>query len=97
MEYLKAALSLKSFRNPEDVFPLRPIVYGGDDLTFICDGRLGLDLTAFYLKEFAKEKIKICGTDQSVDACAGVAIVPTKFPFAEAYNFADQLCRIGEV
>ena len=92
LEYLKAALPLKSFRNPEDVFPLRPIVYGGDDLTFICDGRLGLDLTAFYLKEFAKENIKVCGTDQSVDACAGVAIVPTKFPFAEAYNFADQLC-----
>ena len=96
LEYLKAALPLKSFRNPEDVFPLRPIVYGGDDLTFICDGRLGLDLAAFYLKEFAKEKIKVCGTDQSVDACAGVAIVPTKFPFIEAYNFADQLCGLAK-
>lgn len=96
LKYLKAALPLKSFRNPENVFPLRPIVYGGDDLTFICDGRLGLDLTAFYLKEFAKEKIKVCGTYQSVDACAGVAIVPTKFPFAEAYNFADQLCRLAK-
>ena len=96
LEYLKAALPLKSFRNPEDVFPLRPIVYGGDDLTFICDGRLGLDLTEFYLKEFAKGEIKVCGRDQSVDACAGVAIVPTKSPFAEAYNFADQLCGLAK-
>ena len=96
LEHLKAALPLKSFRNPEDVFPLRPIVYGGDDLTFICDGRLGLDLTEFYLKEFAKGGIKVCGRDQNVDACAGVAIVPTKFPFAEAYNFADQLCGLAK-
>lgn len=96
LEYLKAALPLKAFRNPEDVFPLRPVVYGGDDLTFVCDGRLGLDLTEFYLKEFAKGKIKVCGREQGIDACAGIAIVPTKFPFAEAYNFADQLCGLAK-
>ena len=90
MPSLKDDLSLED----EKIFPLRPIVYGGDDLTFVCDGRLGLDLAAFYLEEFSKGTIKVCGEDKPVDACAGVAIVPTKFPFARAYHFAEELCGL---
>ena len=96
LEYLKAALPLKSLHNPKNIFPLRPVVHGGDDLTFVCDGRLGLDLAGFYLKKFAEGTIKVCGKDQNVDACAGVAIVPTKFPFARAYGFADKLCGLAK-
>jgi hypothetical protein len=89
---LKDTLSLKD----EKIFPLRPIVYGGDDLTFVCDGRVGLDLAAYYLQEFAKGTIKVCDEDRPVSACAGVAIVPTKFPFARAYGFADELCGLAK-
>ena len=96
LQYLQNALPLESLQNPKNLFPLRPIVYGGDDLTFVCDGRLGLDLAGFYLKEFAKGTIKVCGEDKPVDACAGVAIVPTKFPFARAYGFADELCGLAK-
>ena len=96
LEYLKAVLPLESLQNPKDIFPLRPIVYGGDDLTFVCDGRLGLNLAAFYLREFASGEINIQGEGQPVDACAGVAIVPTKFPFARAYGFADELCGLAK-
>lgn len=97
LQYLQDSLpSLKDDLSLEDekIFPLRPIVYGGDDLTFVCDGRLGLDLAAFYLKAFSKGTIKVCGGDKPVDACAGVAIVPTKFPFARAYHFAEELCGL---
>ena len=94
--HLKKVLPLESLHNPKDVFPLRPIVYGGDDLTFVCDGRVGLDLAAFYLKQFSSGTIRVCGKDKSVDACAGVAIVPTKFPFARAYGFADELCGLAK-
>lgn len=34
------------------IFPVRPLVFGGDDLTLVCDGRLGLALAAVYLKSF---------------------------------------------
>ena len=96
LQHLKEALpNLKGDLSlDKKIFPLRPIVYGGDDLTFVCDGRLGLDLTAFYLKEFSKGTIKVRGEDNPVDACAGVAIVPTKFPFARAYHFAEELCGL---
>jgi len=96
LQYLRDALPLESLHHPKKIFPLRPIVYGGDDLTFVCDGRLGLDLAAFYLKEFSRGKIKVCGEDKSVDACAGIAIVPTKFPFARAYHFAEELCGLAK-
>lgn len=32
--------------------PFRPLVFGGDDLTFVTDGRLGLALAAAYLEAF---------------------------------------------
>ena len=93
LQYFQDLLpSLKGLHHPKDVFPLRPIVYGGDDLTFVCDGRVGLHLTAYYLQRFEEKTIRFCDTDKSVDACAGVAIVPTKFPFASAYGFSEELC-----
>ena len=97
LEYLWDALPIKALGNPDEIFPLRPIVYGGDDLTFVCDGRLGLELAAFYLQEFAKGKISVLDKWQSITACAGIAIVPTKFPFAQAYSFADALCGLAKV
>ena len=89
---LKADLTV----NTANVFPIRPIVFGGDDLTFVCDGRLGLYLAAYYLREFTERKIMVLGKPEYVDACAGVAIVPTKFPFAQAYGFADELCGLAK-
>ncbi len=94
--HFKATLPLEALHNPPEVFPLRPIVYGGDDLTFVCDGRVGLHLAAFYLKAFSSGNIQVCGKKESVDACAGITIVPTKFPFARAYGFADELCALAK-
>lgn len=94
--YFQNTLPLDGLRQHKNIFPLRPIVYGGDDLTFVCDGRVGLDLAAYYLQEFANETITVFGEPKYIDACAGVAIVPTKFPFARAYGFADELCRLAK-
>jgi hypothetical protein len=33
-----------TLENDKYLLPFRPIVFGGDDVTFICDGRLGLSL-----------------------------------------------------
>ncbi len=88
----KLKLPLKGIKEKDNVFPLRPIVYGGDDLTFVCDGRVGLHLTQHYLQEFTKDPIKVGDGVKHIDACAGVAIVHTKFPIAQAYSFADELC-----
>lgn len=69
--------------------PFRPLVYGGDDVAFVCDGRLGLELAALYLEAFAKEKDS---DGKPFSACAGIAIVKTHYPFARAYALSEALC-----
>ena len=76
--------------------PFRPLVFGGDDLTFVCDGRLGLALTLHYLRTFAKEaderRDQIApGTTDCITASAGVSIVKTHYPFSRAYGLAEAL------
>jgi hypothetical protein len=76
---------------PEDgpiYLPFRPVLLGGDDLTFLCDGRIALHLAEVALDSFSGE-VPSLGT---VTACAGVALVPAHTPFDRAYELADALC-----
>jgi hypothetical protein len=74
----------------EVFLPLRPILVGGDDLTFVCDGRIALDLAATAVAAFGR-KVEGLG-DDPVAASAGVAIVKTHTPFVRAYELAASLC-----
>mgnify|MGYP000969840780 CR=1 FL=1 len=90
----------------KSIFPVRPLVFGGDDLTLVCDGRLGLALAALYLKKFhehttehfAKLNFPIEDTNSKARlqepayACAGVAVVKAHYPFARAYALSEALC-----
>ena len=70
--------------------PFRPLVYGGDDVTFICEGRLGIELAALFLREFEKQRV---ADGKDLTACAGVCVVKTHYPFARAYQISEALCR----
>lgn len=79
--------------------PFRPIVFGGDDLTFVCDGRIGLSLATYYLQQTAT---KVLADGRPLFCRAGVAIVNSHFPFSRAYVLAEELCssaknRIKEI
>lgn len=81
----------------EILLPLRPIILGGDDLTFICDGRIALDLTTTALRAFTHEsayipELKLLGNDP-MTACAGVALVNSHAPFDRSYHLSEGLCR----
>lgn len=79
-------------RGGKKYLPFRPIVYGGDDVTFVCDGRLGLSLAALYLQEFEFQSNRVAD-GKKLTACAGIAIVKTHYPFARAYQLSEALCR----
>ncbi|GAB4433480.1 MAG: hypothetical protein Fur0044_30960 [Anaerolineae bacterium] len=78
--------------------PFRPLVFGGDDVTFVCDGRLGLHLAVEYLAAFERrsqelsQNVKTEGLNLAAHACAGIAVVKSHYPFARAYSLAEQLC-----
>lgn len=72
------------------ILPIRLIVRGGDDLTFVCDSRLGVYLAQKCLEFFETRQYE--ATQKTLTACAGVAIIKTKYPFYRGYALAEQLC-----
>lgn len=76
------------------ILPIRPILVGGDDVTFICEGRLGMYLAERYIELFydEEERKKAKKDKLMTGACAGVAIVKTHFPFYKAVHLAEELC-----
>lgn len=72
------------------ILPIRLIVRGGDDLTFVCDSRLGVYLAQTCLEFFETQQKEATG--KTLTACAGVAIIKTKYPFYRGYELAEDLC-----
>ena len=72
----------------KNILPLRPIYIGGDDITFVCEGKLGIVLACTYI-----EQIKKILNDKKITFCAGIAIAKTNFPFFQTYKAAEALCR----
>jgi hypothetical protein len=83
------AIELKQDKDGKYILPIRPLVSGGDDVTFVCDGRIGLDLAVTFLEAFEKYTEEIL--EMPLTACAGLAIVKAHYPFARAYDLADEL------
>lgn len=73
--------------------PVRPIIYGGDDITFACDGRLGVRLAAAFVEALEDATASLPDGGSAVTSAAGVAIVKTHYPFRRAYDLAEELCK----
>lgn len=76
--------------------PFRPIILNGDDITFICDARLGFFLAEVFMQAYAKT-IPVQEEDEAkrkvtLTSCAGIAFVKAKYPFYRAYRLAERLC-----
>lgn len=74
-------------KNGRYLLPVRPIILGGDDITFVCDGRLGIYLAKLFMEAFEQQPIP------NLSSCAGIAITHTKYPFHRGYEMAAALCR----
>jgi hypothetical protein len=85
--------------NNKKILPIRPIILGGDDITFVSDGKLGiyfakLFMEAFEMEAFEKEPVS---DGKPLTSCAGIAITKTKFPFYRGYELAEQLCNKAKI
>jgi hypothetical protein len=82
----------------ERFLPFRPLVFGGDDVTFLAAGPLGLSLAATYLEAFEEETAtafakEIGQGEPAMHASAGVAIVKSHYPFSRAYDLSEELTK----
>lgn len=82
----------------ENVYPFRPIILGGDDLTVIIRGDLAIPFTQSFLAHFEAKTKEEFGDFVSplfhagLTACAGIAYVKPKYPFHYAVTLAESLC-----
>ncbi len=94
---LRVGLKNQTFRENFELtdkrLPIRPIVRNGDDVTFVCHGRLGITLAEEFLRALDRvPEIRISGQTIKLSACSGVAIVKSHFPFSRAYQLSEELC-----
>lgn len=77
--------------------PFRPLVFGGDDVTFICDGRLGLALAKLFLVHYRNQFLEEgLNPKKPPVGRAGVAIIPNHYPFSEGYSLAEELSGLAK-
>jgi hypothetical protein len=93
-EFVGGVVEIKRDTDGNRVLPIRPIVFGGDDATFICDGRLGLTLAEFYLRHLTSKNL---ADGKPLFARAGVAVVKSHYPFARAYALAEELAASSKM
>ncbi len=95
MEATRAAIRevLEPNVRPDGRLPARPIIVGGDDVTFLVRGDLAYAFSVALLQHF-EAQARQSGNDQvkKVTACAGLALVHKSHPFSLAYELAEELC-----
>ena len=75
---------------PARELPLRPVILAGDDVCFVTAGSIALECARIFLERLTAKTN--CEDGGRYAACAGVALVHTKFPFHRAYGLAEELC-----
>ncbi|MDH5731402.1 MAG: hypothetical protein OEZ58_20645, partial [Gammaproteobacteria bacterium] len=88
----------------DKVVPARPLVLGGDDLSFIVRADLAIPFAAKFIQYFEEvteaklgdmeilKNLKI----ENLTACAGIAFIKAKQPFYLAYELAESLCKYAK-
>ncbi len=71
--------------------PFRLIIGAGDDITFVCNERISLDIVKEYIYEIRSKYMY--NNKYQFSACAGIAIVHSHFPFYKAYKIAEDCCQ----
>ncbi len=99
--YEKVFKKYEQDKNFENI-PFRPIIIGGDDVTFVCNADEAIEFANIYLKKFEEltkknfeENAKEFGLkefENGLTACAGIAFCNEKFPFHYAVDLAEALC-----
>lgn len=80
--------------------PIRPIIIGGDDVTFVCPAKAAISFARKFMEDML-DTGSVDGIDakaaRSMDCCAGIAIVKTSYPFFRGYELAEQLCDAAKM
>lgn len=71
---------------------IRPIIFAGDDVTFVCKAEDAIKLCKIFIEEINKNTVMIGQNKVVLNAAAGIAFVKSHYPFSRAYDLAEELC-----
>lgn len=79
---------------------IRKIICAGDDITFVCTGKLALTLVEAFVHALNDKEMYLDISsergepeEKKFSVCAGIAYMHSHFPFSDAYQIAEQCCE----
>ena len=90
----------KALEGTDDKVPFRLLVCAGDDVTAVVRADLAIQITKDFLESFEKETSRALGDfgrPEGLTACAGIAFTKRSYPFSDAYELAESLCKRAKV
>lgn len=72
--------------------PFRKILIKGDDVTYICYGKLAISSVEIFFNEL-DSIFKENEMTKNLNACAGIAFVKPHYPFSSAYEISEECCN----
>ena len=82
----------------KNFLPIRPLIIGGDDITFVCPATTALMFTMTLMELMSRETPSTAPEhltqkfSRRMDCCAGITILPTAYPFFRGYELTEELC-----
>ena len=83
IERYNGTLALGEDQKKRTLLPIRPLVLGGDDMTFVCAAKVAVEFASFVIRHLV---------ENGIDSCAGITIMNTSYPFFRGYQMAEELC-----
>lgn len=75
----------------DNILPIRPLIIAGDDITFVTNGKLAVDITRRFTEIISSEILQFGALKYNLTTSAGIAIVRSNYPFYRAVKLASQL------
>ena len=82
----------ESLKLKDNIMPVRPIILAGDDVCFICNAKIALECVNLFIKSLNKHSVE----DEQLNACAGICMLRSSYPFDKGYEIAENLCKNGK-
>ena len=93
IERYNGTLALSEDQKKRTLLPIRPLVLGGDDMTFVCAAKVAVEFASFVMRHLVHDDTE---GRIPIDSCGGITIMNTSYPFFRGYQMAEELCAAAK-
>ena len=93
IERYNGTLALGEDQKKRTLLPIRPLVLGGDDMTFVCAAKVAVEFASFVMRHLVHDDTE---GRIPIDSCGGITIMNTSYPFFRGYQMAEELCAAAK-